>query len=262
MSPTDERRRARPVLRSRQLVSARLLVGVLIAVVAESGCARGLSLRAPDFDPRGARVVFMPAMVALYTIEEDDTVDFDEVGSAGARMKVNTWLRYLAPRIDSRVVDLKEVATTALSADLFYEKMDKVTKKVVADYGRRPLAAWSLGDGDAFQSWAAALQADYVVFIAFKGAYETEARKEANAVSRMTAAMVPYGPLFAALFAGRSGVIAPKRAALVVVDLRSNRIVRVQTKDFEYLQNAEIPNDLARLMEALDRGLPIVLTEP
>jgi Cu2+-containing amine oxidase len=56
--------------------------------------------------------------------------------------------------------------------------------------------------------------------------------------------------------------IAPKRAALVVVDLRSNRIVRVQTEDFEYLQNQEIPNDLARLMEALGRGRPIDLTEP
>jgi hypothetical protein len=136
--------------------------------------------------------------------------------------------------------------------------MDKVTKKVVADYGRHPLATWSLGDGDAFQSWAATLQADYLVFIAFKGAYETEARKQARAMTLFAIG----GVLGGALFAAARGVVAPKRAALVVVDLRSNRIVRVQTKDFEYLQNAEIPNDLARLMEALDRGRPIVLTEP
>ena len=149
------------------------------------------------------------------------------------------------------------MAATPLSADWFYTTMDKLTKDVVADYGRRPLTAWTLGDGTAFQSWTATLKADYVVFIAFKGVYETEARKQAKAL-RM---FVVGGLLGAALFVGQQGVVAPKRAALVVVDLRSSRIVRVQTTDFDYLENLEIPNDLGQLMEALDRGRPIMMTE-
>lgn len=229
----------------------------LTAVAAETGCARGLSLRAPDFNGRGARVAFMPAMVALYSVEEDGSVNFDEAGSTGARMKVNTWLRYLAPRINSRVVDLKEVATTPLSSDLFYTKMDQVSKAVVADYGRHPLSAWPLGDGDAFQSWATTLRVDYVVFIAFKGAYDTEARRQTKAMTMFVVGGLPG----ALLFATGEGLFAPKLAALVVVDLRSSRIVRVQTTNFDYLDNLEIPNDLGRLMEALDHGRPIVVTE-
>jgi hypothetical protein len=39
-------------------------LGVLLA----SGCATELSLRAASYAPRRARIVFMPAMVALYNV--------------------------------------------------------------------------------------------------------------------------------------------------------------------------------------------------
>jgi hypothetical protein len=244
-------------------------LGVLLAVSAGAGCARELSLRTPDFNVHGARVAFMPAMVALYAIEEDGSVEFDEPQSKRARMKVNTWLRYLAPRINSRVVDLHEVASTPFSSDAFYTRLDQVTKALVADNGRRPLTAWIPGDPAALQSWAATLKADYVVFIAFKGAYETEARRQARATDAFAVGMAGGGMIAAlAVSMGRgelfsNGQIAvAKRAALVVVDLRGNRIVRAKTIDFDDLENLQIPADLSNLMEALELGRPMTVAEP
>jgi hypothetical protein len=241
------------------------LLVLLLAVSAGAGCAQELSLRTPGFSVRSARVAFMPAMVALYSIEEDDSVNFDESRSMRARMKVNTWLRYLAPRLNCRVVDLREVATTPLSSDAFYTRLDQVTKALVADSGRRPLTAWVPGDPAGFQSWAATLNADYVVFIAFKGAYETEARRQA----RMTNMFIAGGVIGALAASARRGELfagaelsAAKRAALVVVDLHGNRIVRAKAIDFDYLENLEIPADLSNLMEALELGRPITVAEP
>jgi hypothetical protein len=253
----------------RQGPGRRFLLAVLLTVSAGTGCARELSLRTPDFNVHSARVAFMPAMVALYAIEEDGSVDFDESQSRRARMKVNTWLRYLAPRLNSRVIDLHEVATSPLSSDAFYTRLDQVTKAVVADNGRRPLSVWVPGDPTALQSWAATLKADYVVFIAFKGAYETEARRQAMATTALGVGLAGGGLIGALAVSMARGelfsngqVAVAKRAALVVVDLRGNRIVRAKAIDFDDLENLQIPADLSNLMEALELGRPMPVAEP
>jgi hypothetical protein len=237
-------------------VPIRALVGVWL-VVFSLGCGHELSMRAPDFRVQNARVVFMPAMVSLYLIEEDGELTFDDASSKQARIRVNTWLRFLSASGGFRLADLREITPTELTSDAFYNEMDAVTKRIVADDGRHSLAAWStawsLHDG-ALQSWAPALKADYLCFVAFRGAYETEARRERGGSAILAGALIGGavgGLVGAALFRSGGGDSTVRRGALVVVDLRRNQIVRVQTVGFEQLDNAEIQQDLGKLVAAL-----------
>lgn len=222
---------------------ARRALAVVAATAAlGGGCASELSLRAPDYDVRNARIVFMPAMVALYRIDVPHREIFDEQLSKGARTRVDVVLRSFAAHVGSRIASLTEVAGTELTSDEFYSLMDHSTYKIVADWAAhptrtRPLSAWNLGSRLA--SWEPALHADYVVFIWFKGGYETAERQNANLVASLV---------------GGQTVTGRRRAILSVVDLHAGRIVRMQSTTFEDLHSLdEIRLRLSELVAALGR---------
>ena len=217
------------------------------------GCARELSLRTPDFKAQNVRIVFMPAMVALYNLEEDGELTFDAGWSKQERVKVNMWLRFLSTTHGFRLADLGEVSGSPPASTTFYDRLDKVTKQVIADGGRRPLSEWSLGDDDGFRGWGPALKADYLGFIAFRGAYETEARRQAGANAILMGGLIggaAGGVVGAALFA-RSNDSTLRRGAMVIIDARTNRIVQVRTVAFDQFDNVEIQSNLDKMVSAL-----------
>jgi hypothetical protein len=195
-----------------------------------SGCASEISLRAPDVNLRDARLVFMPSMVALYRIDGCD-LPFDDFRSKGGRAKVDGWLRYYAAVANGRLADLAEVAGTDVSTDEFYGVMNNLTRAMFADWGKRPLNAWSLSR--PLPSWATALHADDLVVVIVRGSVLTQA-----------------GQAFC-----HNEILSPlQRAGLVVVELATGRIVRFQAAK---LADAEtITEGVRKLMGALDLPPP------
>jgi hypothetical protein len=114
---------------------------------------------------------------------------------------------------------------------------------------------WQVGDG--FETWAATLRADDVVFIAFRALYPTQRRKSLDArMAFRPAGAIPY------LLDPRE-VFSYRTAVLVDVDLHTRRVVRLETMGFsEQLEGQEIPAALANLTEALQLGRPIAVYEP
>jgi hypothetical protein len=197
----------------------------------------------------------MPAMVALYTLSSegqmaqigaggpslapDAHLEFQEGRSKAVRQMVDRWLKTYVEEHDSRIAELEEVAQTHVPANTFYNVMDGITNAIVIDWldhswAPQPLSHW--GHEARFEGWDDALEANYVVFVKFKGSYETAALKNSNA----------WGTLV-----GSARVVARRIATLAVVDVRSERIVSVQGIKFEDLSQAEVRADLTKLVEAL-----------
>jgi hypothetical protein len=228
---------------------------VASAVLGATGCASELSLRAPTYHPQRARIVFMPAMVALYTLASegqmatpgadglpsltpDAHLEFQEDRSKTVRQTVDAWLKNYVEEHDSRIGELDEVAKTHLPSNAFYNVMENLTNAIVIDWldntWSAPLSHW--GREARFEGWESALEADYVVFVKFKGAYETRALQSANGLSMLV---------------GGTRVIARRVATLAVVDLHSGRVVSVQGVKFNELTPGEIRADLAKLVQGL-----------
>jgi hypothetical protein len=232
------------------------LAWVVLAAGCIFGCSSQLSLRAPDYDVHKRHVVFMPAMVALSWLDTDDSVTFDDKLSRRTRISLNGWLRFAAPRLNGRLADLKEVSGTALPSDLFYERMNNLAGQIIADQGKRPLSEWSVGDG--FDTWAATLRADDVVFISFRALYPTKDRQTSDLVR----AINPYGHGLIGWLADPRQVFPFRTAVIVDVDLHTRRVVRFETRQFsERLEGQEIPAALANLTEALELGRPLDIYE-
>jgi hypothetical protein len=232
-----------------------LLFATALIVLSTAGCARELALREQAYAPRKDRIVFMPAMVALYTLSSegqmatfgangpelgpDAHLEFQEKRSKEVRAAVDRWLKTYVDEHDSRIAELDEVAQTRMPANTFYNVMDGATNAIVLDWlespwANQPLSHW--GADARFKGWDEALDADYVVFVKFKGAYETRALQSSNALASL---------------AGASRVVARRIATLAVVDLRSGGIVSVQGIKFEGLAPVEVGADLTRLVQAL-----------
>jgi hypothetical protein len=199
---------------------------VVLAASLLLGCAE-VSLRAPDVNLQSAKLVFTPSMVALYRIEGCD-LPFDEWRSKAGRIKVDSSLRYYAATTHARVVDFREVAGTGVSQARFYELMNAVTLSMYADGGSRPLSAWTLGP--ALASWADALHADYLVFVAVRGSIVLSAPQGCD------------GKLRDAL----------RWAGLTVVELATGRIVRFRATRFSAEGEPQYGEAISRLMEMLD----------
>ena len=183
-------------------------------------------MRAPDVKLRDARLVFMPSMVALYRIDGCD-LPFDDWGSKAGRAKVDGWLRYYAAVANGRLAGLGEVAGTDVTTDEFYEVMNNLTRAMFADWGKRPLNAWSLSKPLA--SWATALHADYLVVVIVRGSVLTQA-----------------GQAFC-----HNTILSPlRRAGLVVVELQTGRIVRFEAAKLDDVET--ITDGVRKLMGALD----------
>jgi hypothetical protein len=191
------------------------------------GCASEISLRAPDVDLRKARLAFMPSMVALYRIEGCD-LPFDDWRSKAGRTKIDGWLRFYAASAHGRLVDLREVVGTDITANRFYEVMNTLTQSMFVDWGRRPIGMWRL---DPLQSWANALHADYLVFVSVRGSV---LRQEAENVCRNEI----RSPL--------------RRAALAVVEAQTGRVVRFQAIKLEDVETPHIAEAVRKLTESLD----------
>ena len=200
-----------------------LIAWVCVTAALDAGCATDLdlSMRAPDHDFRNARIVFVPAMVSLYWAHGTDGMTFDDELSRRARAMVNTLLPAFAAGVRSRVVGLTEVAGTGLELAEFYSLMDEATEGIFNDWiehpgEMRPLSAWDLGSRLA--SWEPALQADCVVFVKFKGLFDTGQQRRAYVRAQLR---------------GGPAVSGRRIAFLSVVDLRSGRIVRLRSATFE-----------------------------
>jgi hypothetical protein len=148
---------------------------------------------------------------------------------------------------------LQEVSGSPPTSTVFYDRLDKVAKQIIADGGRRPLSDWSLGDDDGFRNWGPALKADYLGFVAFRGAYETEARRQAGGSAIImggviggVAGAIAGGALFASAHDSTL-----RRGAMVIVDTRTNRIVQVRTVAFDQFDNVEIQSNLDKMVSAL-----------
>ncbi len=128
-----------------------------------------------------------------------------------------------------------------------------MAKLIIVDDGRRPLAEYPLGNDGALQSWGTALGADYLGFVAFRGAYETEARREARTNAVLMGAVIGGalgGAVAGALYAGNGDNIL-RRGVLVIIDLRRNQLAEIRTVAFEQLDNPELQGDLEKLFDAL-----------
>jgi hypothetical protein len=241
--------------------SARTVVAhaILVAALA-SGCASELALKAPSYRPRGARIVFMPAMVALYGLSSegqmvsfgsdgpgtslDAHLEFMDGKSKAARQTIDGWLKTFAEDHDSRIAELDEVAQTPMASNTFYNVMNTVTDAIVVDWlnntwSPQPLSHW--GHEARFDGWESALEADYVVFVKFVGSYETQALQDENGLK---------------VFTGGPSVHARRIAILAVVDVRSGRIVCVRGVKFDGLGPGEIRSYMEKLAAPLEAPRP------
>jgi hypothetical protein len=202
---------------------------VVLATSLLLGCAE-VSLRAPDVNLRQAKLVFAPSMVALYRIEGCD-LPFDDWRSKAGRIKVDSSLRYYAATAHARMADLHEVTGTEVTAARFYELMNAVTLAMYADRGSKPLSAWTLGP--TLATWADALHADYLVFVAVRGSIVLSAPQGCEGKFR--------DPL--------------RWAGLTVVELATGRIVRFRATRFSAEGEPQYGEAIGRVMEMLD--LPV-----
>jgi hypothetical protein len=219
---------------------------LLLAALA-NGCASELALPAPSYKLQGARVVFMPAMVALYTLSSegqmvsfgsggpglsvDAHLEFMDGKSKSARTVIDQWMKRFAESHDSRIAELDEVTPTRLPANTFYNVMDRVTDQIIIDWLKNnrgypmPLSHW--GAEGRFLGWGSALEADYVVFVKFAGSYETPSLKD---------------------------VRSRRIATLAVVDVRTGRIVCVRGIHFDNLDPADVGQYMRMLTAPLERA--------
>ena len=209
--------------------AARGVVGIALAGFVLVGCAE-VTLRAPDVNLRNARLVFMPSMVALYRIEGCNLA-FDDLQSQSGRVRTDVALRYYASEAHGRLAELSELARTDPKPSEFYEALNNLARAMFADGGRRPLSAWNRG---AFLAgWATALNADYLVFVLVRGSLED-------------------GPTICG-----SEIISPLvRAGLIVVELKTGRVVRFRATRLDGVQTPQMAEGLARLADALDLPAP------
>jgi hypothetical protein len=181
----------------------------------------------------------MPAMVALYDLDETNHLEYRESQSVLARQMIDKWAKLAGEGRDWRMAELDEVAKTALPSNNFYSVMDDATNAIVVDglgnpYVRHSLARWRFGD--RFDGWSEALEADYVVFVKFKGAYETSSLKSDQTLK---------------ILLGGWYVVARRIATLAVVDLKTGHLVCVRGSKFDSLSPSEVRGHMTTLVEAL-----------
>jgi hypothetical protein len=211
------------------MTSARSVLWAGLAGVFLLGCAE-VSLRAPDVGLRNARLVFMPSMVALYRIEGCNLA-FDELQSRSGRARADAALQYYASETKGRLAELSELAGTDPRPSEFYEALNNLARAMFADGGRRPLGVWDRGPFLA--GWATALNADYLVFVLVRGSLEE-------------------GPTICG-----SEIISPLvRAGLIVVELKTGRVVRFRATRMAGVETRQMAEGLARLGDALDLPAP------
>jgi hypothetical protein len=208
------------------------MLATLLVASLPVGCASELSLRAPDVDLRKARLAFMPSMVAIYRIEGCDLV-FDEWRSRGGRAKVDGWLKYYGAATHARLAGLNEVAGTDVKASDFYTVMNSVTGAMFADWGRRPLGEWRL---EPLASWGEVLHVDYLAF----------------AIVRGSVLLQPDQAL-----CGNNMIVSPSgRAGILVVELKSGRVVRFRATKLASVEADQITEAMEKLTDAVDGPTP------
>ena len=197
-------------------------------------------------------------MVAIYAKDGTGDVTFDSERSAQGRGSLDTLLRYAAGLANVRMIEFQKVASTPLSGDEFYTRMDRATTEATVYCVRNRICSrgplWFGTPVTAkFSSWPYPLAADYAMFFKVVGAYSTaDARSHfvvagsvAGASGGLIGAMI--GVLIAESLSTERSI-----ASASVVDLRDGRIVWFKATPVADIQNiAEMRQAMGELVSGL-----------